>query len=117
MKKIFKLVVSFILSKRKAYIIKRFYRSRKEILDGIKNYVVKSKDVQNIAKYRKLICDECEYKIYDDIYCVIPDLGPCCKLCGCNLELKQYSLSSSCPDGKWEAIIDEEKELLITNFK
>jgi len=115
--KLFKLLASFILAKRKAYITKRFYKSKKEILDGIKHYIIKNKDVMNIANYRKLICDECEYKVYDDIACVIPAMGACCKLCGCNLKLKQYSLSSSCPDGRWHAIVDEETDMFLTKLK
>jgi hypothetical protein len=35
---------------------------------------------------------------------------PCCGDCGCSLTFKTRSLSSDCPQGKWDALITEEEE-------
>ena len=40
----------------------------------------------------------------------MPGTAPCCADCGCILNLKVRSLSSSCPKGKWAAFMDDELE-------
>jgi hypothetical protein len=45
----------------------------------------------------------------------MPGTAPCCADCGCILNLKVRSLSSSCPKGKWAAFMDEEMEEELMN--
>ena len=40
----------------------------------------------------------------------MPGTAPCCRDCGCILQLKVRSLSSSCPKGKWAAFMDDFEE-------
>jgi hypothetical protein len=42
--------------------------------------------------------------------CLVPGTQPCCGSCGCSLDYKVHSMSSSCPDGHWDAIMSEEDE-------
>ena len=80
------------------------------IAEGIKNKVFTKDDVEDIAWKRWEICTKCE--LFDDkgTYCAMPGTAPCCADCGCILNLKVRSLSSSCPKGKWAAFMDDEME-------
>jgi hypothetical protein len=49
------------------------------------------------------ICDKCEEKKTDGCAALIK---ACCNICGCSLEFKTRSLSSSCPVNKWPALED-----------
>jgi len=80
------------------------------IAEGIKNRVFTNKDVEEIAWKRWEICTRCELFDKDGKYCAMPGTAPCCADCGCILNLKVRSLSSSCPKGKWAAFMDEEME-------
>ncbi|NCD07170.1 MAG: hypothetical protein EOL97_13730 [Spirochaetia bacterium] len=66
--------------------------------------------VEEIANKRYEICKQCKHHGKE---CIVPGTGPCCALCGCCLELKTRSLSSDCPEGKWEAVLTEEEEDLL----
>tara|TARA_Y100001938_G_C8066340_1_gene420409 strand:+ start:1410 stop:1724 length:315 start_codon:yes stop_codon:yes gene_type:complete len=80
------------------------------IAEGIKNRVFTNDDVEEIAWKRWEICTRCE--LFDKVgtHCAMPGTAPCCADCGCILNLKVRSLSSSCPKGKWAAFMDEEME-------
>jgi len=108
---IWKLIFNIIKSKKKKRLYKAFAKNKKQILAGLKNYVIKTKNIEIIAKYRMSICDECSSKSNDDIACVVPNTAPCCIECGCCLDLKVRSLSSSCPLNKWDEIISIEDEV------
>ena len=104
-------IIRFVLISYKISVWKKFLKHRKEIFDGIKHNVVPTKSIRFIAKYRMSICKSCEHYSYNKQDCLIPGTEPCCKLCGCSLDLKTYSLSSSCPMNKWTQIISEEKDI------
>lgn len=97
--------------------IKDFWTNRKQILEGIKNTVIKDQFVEEVASFRQDICDTCELKGDD---CAVPGTAPCCNECGCSLAFKTRSLSSSCPhpDGpRWFALITEEDEDQLENLE
>ena len=80
------------------------------IAEGIKNRIFTSEDVEEIAWRRWEICTKCELFDTKGSTCAMPGTAPCCADCGCILNLKVRSLSSSCPKGKWAAFMDEEME-------
>jgi hypothetical protein len=90
--------------------ISDIWKYRKEIMEGIKNSIVRDKFVEHVASERMNICTTCVRKDIEGKHCLVPGTAPCCNLCGCSLEFKTRSLSSACPDGKWNALISEEDE-------
>ena len=87
--------------------LKLIWNNRKEILEGITNSVIRDETVEEIARLRYSICDECEHK---GRKCAVKGTAPCCNECGCSLLFKTRSLSSECPVGKWDAIATEDEE-------
>ena len=83
------------------------WKERKKIFEGMKNALIYDEYVEEVAAERLKACDVCEHK---GNKCAVPKTGPCCNLCGCSLKLKTRSLSSSCPDEKWIALLTEEQE-------
>jgi hypothetical protein len=79
-------------------------------MEGIKNSIVRDKFVEEIAEKRLTICNGCVRKDEEGKSCIAPGTQPCCNLCGCSLSLKVRSLSTSCPDLRWNAVINEEDE-------
>lgn len=94
--------------------LKEIWKNRKLIFEGITNAVIRDEVVEDIAVLRHDICDKCEF-IGDD--CALPGTAPCCNECGCSLSLKTRSLASSCPKGKWDAVLTEEQEDELENLK
>jgi len=91
-------------------ILKTIWKNKKEILEGIKNSVIRDEFVEKIALLRNDTCNNCELKGDD---CAVKGTGPCCNECGCSLKFKTRSLSSSCPhpDGpKWKKIFTKKEE-------
>lgn len=92
----------------------RIWKSKGQILEGVKNSIFKREDVEAIATERMEICRACD--LYDRIGpgCVVIGTEPCCDQtkggCGCSLGLKTRSLSSECPLGKWKAEMTQEEE-------
>tara|TARA_B100000768_G_C10935090_1_gene231266 strand:+ start:162 stop:476 length:315 start_codon:yes stop_codon:yes gene_type:complete len=80
------------------------------ILEGIKNRIFTKEDVEEIAKIRGNICEQCSKFDMIGHSCAVPGTAPCCSSCGCILNLKVRSMSASCPDGKWAAFISKEDE-------
>jgi hypothetical protein len=118
-KKIADLIIGYIKSKNKKRARIAFIKNRKEIINGIKNYCIKRKHIEIIARYRMSICKDCYAYTNNDNGCVVENSQPCCSICGCSLELKTRSLASSCPLGKWNALTtpDQEIQLLYTRTK
>jgi len=86
------------------------WKNRKQIMEGIKNSIIRDEYVEEIAKQRLDICSTCVRKDDEGQHCLVPGTQPCCNLCGCSLSLKTRSLSTDCPDLKWKAVITEEDE-------
>ena len=91
----------------------KIWKEKGKIMEGILNYVFKHQDVEIIANERQKECDACEYHDIKGKTCMIPGTGPCCELCGCVIKIKIRSLSSCCPDSRWEAMMTEEEEDLL----
>tara|TARA_R110002020_G_scaffold473877_2_gene703827 strand:- start:219 stop:506 length:288 start_codon:yes stop_codon:yes gene_type:complete len=87
--------------------LKKIWKNRKEIYEGIKNAIIRDVIVEDIAEKRLVLCNECPSKGDE---CEVPGTAPCCNECGCSLAFKIRSLSSECPLEKWKSIITEEQE-------
>jgi hypothetical protein len=76
-----------------------------QIAEGVKNKVFKKEHIENIADQRWSYCSTCPSLdvIGDD--CAMKGTQPCCKDCGCSLGFKLRSLSTSCPQGKWDKVV------------
>jgi len=89
--------------------ISKIWEHRKQILEGLKNTVIKDEFVEQVAEVRLEICKGCIAYDTSGEGCAVPGTQPCCsKLkegCGCSLKIKSRALSSSCPLGKWDAIL------------
>jgi hypothetical protein len=94
--------------------LKLIWQNRKQILEGITNTVIRDETIEEIARLRYSVCDECPTK---GTKCAMPGTAPCCDECGCSLAFKTRSLASSCPLGKWEAITSVEEEDKLDNLK
>lgn len=88
-------------------ILKKIWENRAKIIEGITNSIIRDEIIEEIASYRRDVCDECPSKGSE---CAVPGTAPCCNECGCSLTFKTRSLSSDCPLGKWQAIATEEEE-------
>lgn len=88
----------------------RIWKSKGQILEGIKNNIFKTEDIEAIARQRNIICDMCIYIDRDGKKCAMPGTQPCCSECGCSLRFKLRSLSSECPKNYWGAELTEEEE-------
>jgi len=86
------------------------WKNRKQIMEGIKNSVIRDAFVEKVAEERLKVCNNCIRKDNEGKSCVMPGTQPCCNLCGCSLSFKTRSLSSDCPDLRWTALITEEDE-------
>ena len=95
-------------------VLNLIWQNRSQIFEGIKNSVIRDETVEEISRLRYDICDECSSK---GKKCAVKGTAPCCNECGCSLTFKTRSLSSSCPLGKWEALITEEQEAELDNLK
>ena len=94
--------------------LKKIWKDRNKILEGITNAIIRDEFVEDVAKHRMKVCDACEYK---GDKCLVPGTGPCCNDCGCSLSFKTRSLSSDCPKDKWKALVSEEEEDKLDNLK
>jgi hypothetical protein len=97
--------------------LKAIWENRKGILEGVKNSIIRDELVEDIARMRYDICDECEHIDNKGKECAVKGTQPCCAECGCSLQFKTRSLSSECPLGKWQAIATEEEEDKLDNLK
>ena len=90
--------------------IKRIWKSKWLILEGMFNYYFTRKKIEKIASYRNDICSTCPLIDLKGDSCEVPGTQPCCSDCGCSLKYKTYSMSSECPQGNWFAVMTEEEE-------
>jgi hypothetical protein len=90
--------------------LKEIWKNRKQIMEGVKNAVIRDEYVEEIADHRRDICNTCEHRDDTGKECAMPGTQPCCSLCGCSLKFKTRALSTECPDGRWFALISEEDE-------
>ncbi len=84
-----------------------------QIMEGVKNKIFKNEDVEEIAKARWMDCAVCPHLDTEGNKCAVKATKPCCGKCGCSMALKIRALSSSCPIGKWKAVIDPKTEAAI----
>ena len=89
------------------------WKNKSQILEGIKNTVIKNQFVEEVSQERYGVCDNCPSK---GDKCAVPGTSPCCNECGCSLTFKTRSLSSECPLGKWHAVLTEEEEDKLDNL-
>jgi hypothetical protein len=87
--------------------LKKIWNNKEQILEGFKNSIIKDEFIESVAELRNEICKSCSF--YDTVGtgCMVPGTQPCCSDCGCNLHMKQRSLSALCGQGKWDAVIEE----------
>ena len=85
------------------------------ILEGINNSIFVKEQVEKIANARNEICRTCPLNSINakktGLSLLRPDVH--CLDCLCSLYVKQRSLSSECPQGKWNAIATEQEDELI----
>jgi hypothetical protein len=94
--------------------LKLIWENRKQIVEGITNTIIRDETVEEIARLRFSICEECPSK---GRKCAVKGTAPCCNECGCSLNFKTRSLSSSCPLDKWDAIATEDEEDALDSLK
>lgn len=97
--------------------LKVIWENRKQILEGITNSIIRDETVEEIARLRFSICDDCEHLDTKGKECAVKGTQPCCAECGCSLGFKTRSLASACPLGKWNAIATVEEEDALDNLK
>jgi hypothetical protein len=81
--------------------LREVWSKRHRILEGLKNYILKTEHAETISRTRMDICRECPLIDLKGASCFAPGTQPCCSSCGCSLEFKTRSLEDSCPEGKW----------------
>ena len=96
--------------------LKKIWKNRKQIYEGIKNSVMRDKFVEDIAAKRILICTECLEIDLKGSKCEVPGTQPCCGNCGCSLAFKTRALSSDCPIGEWKALMTEHEEDILNEL-
>ena len=84
-----------------------------QITEGLKNKIFKQEHVEEVAKTRWNECYKCEHLDSVGDKCAISATKPCCGKCGCSIGLKIRALSSSCPVGKWGAVVGKEENKKI----
>lgn len=90
--------------------IKKIWKNKWNILEGIYNSYFLKRKYNKIVKMRDNICRGCEHYDTAGTNCMVPGTQPCCGYCGCSLKFKQHSMSSGCDLGKWHALMTEEEE-------
>ncbi len=75
--------------------LKKIWKNKFKIFEGIKNFIIRKKRVEEIAKTRMAICKSCKYGFYGG-ECADSSNKTCCGACGCILKLKVRCLSCTC---------------------
>lgn len=91
------------------------FKNTSQIIEGVKNKIFKKEHVEAEAALRWAICKACPLLDTKGDKCLVPGTQPCCSDCGCSLSLKTRSLSSSCPQGHWKALMTKETENKVIN--
>lgn len=82
----------------------------KQIAEGIYNSTFIKEAVEEVAKERMDICNECLYNSKNSLNPFIFMFPKYCRECKCNLKWKTHSMSASCPLSKWEAQLESDEE-------
>ncbi len=93
----------------------QIWKNKGQILEGIKNTVFKKADIEDVFVSRMEICETCPELDIAGSKCAAAGTQPCCGNCGCSLRFKLRSMSSACPLNKWDAVLSQEEEDLLTN--
>ena len=93
----------------------KVWKNKNKILEGIKNSIFKQEHIEEIAKERDQICQICPFIDRTGKTCIVLGTQPCCSKCGCSLHLKHRSLSSTCDDNRWEAVLSQDEEDNLNN--
>jgi len=92
--------------------IKKIWTNRKQIFEGIKNYLFRRREIEEISRQRMNICMNCPEIDHEGTKCAAPGTQPCCGSCGCSLAFKTRSIDedNDCPMGYWnnDEMIDNE---------
>ena len=99
-------------------MLKTIWKNRKQILEGVQNKLFRKEHVEEIAAARLEICNACPHIDSKGDSCLVSGTQPCCSKCGCSLEFKIRSLSSSCGDEeepRWHALLSPDEEDAIKN--
>jgi hypothetical protein len=70
---------------------KKDLKQLKNMLDGWKNVFISDEEVEELAKERLIVCEQCPHKKKFT-----------CSLCGCPLKAKLRAVEAECPDNRWE---------------
>jgi hypothetical protein len=99
--------------------IKKIWKTKAQILEGIKNSIFTSETVEQIATERLKECESCENIDPEGDSCTVPGSAPCCRLCGCCLHLATRSLSYQCRAGKWDYLPENDSQeiTIALNYK
>tara|TARA_Y100000310_G_scaffold263575_1_gene273838 strand:+ start:264 stop:635 length:372 start_codon:yes stop_codon:yes gene_type:complete len=91
--------LSFWMAQHEAddYVIKNEKFDLRTIPRRIKNLLLHDED---IIERRRAICNDCEFRF-----------GLNCKKCGCFIDAKTKVAGQSCPVGKWDKVIIEDKKV------
>ena len=89
--------------------IRKIIKNRRNIITGIKNWLIRKNYTEQLYKERMAICAKCPHLSKTDEGCMMPKTQPCCSLCGCSLKLKLRDPASACDISKWKAIQNQIK--------
>lgn len=99
--------------------LKKVWRSRKQIWEGILNTLIHNPKIEKIASKRLAICqsNKCGYYDHEGKLPIVYVKGkPACGVCGCNAKWLTHSLSSNCSlklqekDPLWIAEMTDKEE-------
>jgi len=103
-------------------LLKKLWKDKKQILEGISNSLFIREEVEKVAIYREERCQDCEF--YDSSGSspkVVLKGKPACSICGCNIKFLTHSLSSKCSrheiglEPLWIEELTEEEEKTLPN--
>ena len=86
--------------------LKKIWKNRKEIYEGLKNSVIRDNFVEDISAKRMAICKECPEIDLKGSECEVPGTQPCCGNCGCSLGFKNKSFIYRMSIRRMESIND-----------
>lgn len=97
--------------------VRKIWKHKAEILEGLKNNIFKTEAVEKIKDERNKLCVSCVFYDEAGTKCEVPGTGPCCGACGCSLALKQRCLSCACEKGYWDAVITDDEQVNLEKLE
>ena len=82
-------------------VLRAIWENRSQILEGVKNSIIRDELVEDIARMRYDICDECEHIDNKGKQCAVKGTQPCCAECGCSDPAYTLSLVSICAPNRF----------------